>query len=443
MNVIRTFKYGGIAIPPRKLAIEYPVTTAFLPTDAILPLRQHSGAPARRVVEVGEAVREGQLVGKASGSGSSNVHSPIPGTVTGIHRVPDLMGGQGEALAIALEGSFERLGKKTEIFPWKSLSKHQILRAIADKGVVEDDGSGSPLFDRLHDPKGARESCVLVINCMESDPWNTSSAAILQERGEAVREGIAILQRALSPARTLLAVDDPGSPFLAPDTKAGPGEEPRTVETVLLDHRYPQDLPALLKEALFSRKAPFEEGIVLTVGTVASVYDAVVLNRPQVERYVTVSGDAVKSPGVLRARIGTSIGELLEECGGFSSDPECIILNGPFRGSAVADLDFPILKTTKSIIALTEAETRRSRTTACLRCGRCVLACPVRLNPSRLYKCIVRGKIPEAASEGLRACIECGACAYLCPARLPLVQAFSLARAASDRAGPQAGGRTS
>ncbi len=215
MNLIRTFKYGGITIPPRKLEVEYPVATAFLPSDAIVPLRQHSGAPARRIVEIGDSIREGQLVGKASGAGSSNVHSPIPGVVKGIRRVPDLMGGQVDALSIALEGSFERLGRKTEIFPWKSLSKHQILRAIADKGVVDDDGSGSPLFDRLHDPKGVRESCILVINCLESDPWNASASTILTERAEPIREGISILQRVLSPSRTVLALDDAESRFFS------------------------------------------------------------------------------------------------------------------------------------------------------------------------------------------------------------------------------------
>lgn len=441
MNVIRTFKYGGITIPPKRLTIEYPVMTAFLPTDALIPLRQHTGAPARRVVEVGESIREGQLVGKAAGAGSANIHSPIPGTVTGIQRLPDLQGGQVEALAVALEGSFDRLGRKPETFPWKGLSKHQILRTIADKGVVEDDGTGTPLFERLHDPKGTRASCVLVVSCLESDPWNSSGQAILRERGEAVREGIAILQRALSPARTLIAVDDPDSPFLARSARTEPGDEGLPAEAVLLEPRYPQDLPALLKEALAGKKPPSEEMIVLTVGTVASVYDAVALNRPQVERYITVTGDAVKTPGILRARIGTSIGELLEECGGFSSAPECIVLNGPFRGSAVADLDFPILKTTKSVVALTSAETRRQRTTACLRCGRCILACPMRLDPSRLFKCIVRRQIAEAVSEGLGACTECGSCAYLCPARLPLVQAFSLARKGVLKTGP-AGGKT-
>ncbi len=441
MNVIRTFKYGGISIPPKRPPIEYPVMTAFLPTDALLPLRQHSGAPARRVVEVGESIREGQLVGKASGAGSANIHSPIPGTVTGIQRLPDLQGGQVEALAVALEGSFDRLGRKAEIFPWKGMSRHQILKTIADKGVVEDDGSGTPLFERLHDPKGTRASCVLVISCLESDPWNASGLAILRERGEAIREGIAILQRALSPERTLIAVDDPESPFLVRAERTEPGDEGLSAEAILLEPRYPQDLPALLKEALAGKKPSSEEMIVLTVGTVASVYDAVALNRPQVERYITVSGDAVKSPSILRARIGTSIGELLEECGGFSSAPECIVLNGPFRGSAVADLDFPILKTTKSVVALTSAETRRHRTTACLRCGRCILACPMRLDPSRLFKCIVRRQISEAVSEGLGACTECGSCAYLCPARLPLVQAFSQARKGVLKAG-SAGGRS-
>ena len=345
-----------------------------------------------------------------------------------------------DALSIALEGSFERLGRKMEVFPWKSLSKHQILKVIGEKGVVEDDGFGLPLYDRLHDPKGIRESCILVVNCLESDPWNSSAAAVFAERSEAIREGIEILQRILSPVRTLLAIDDDESAI----AQAGRGESQDIfpAEVMLLEPRYPQDLPTLLKEAICGRKAFAGDLIVISVSTVASVYDAVVLNKPQVERYITVAGDAVKSPGILRARIGTSIGELLEECGGFGSMPECIVLNGPFRGNAVADLDFPVLKTTKSIIALTVAETRSSGTTACLRCGKCVLGCPARLNPSRLFKRIVRGNLTEAVSEGLQFCTECGTCAYLCPSRLPLVQAFSLIRKGGAKKGLETEWRT-
>jgi len=427
MTIARSFRFGGIQLPHKKLIVDYPIPNAFLPTDAVIPLRQHAGISAKRIIESGEYIREGQLIGKASGVGSANIHSPIPGVVREIRSVPDIMGGHVDAIVIALEGSFERLGKKMEIFPWRSLSKHQVLRTIADKGVVDDDGTGAPLFDRLHDPKGTRGSCVLVVNCIESDPWNSSFAAILAERSEAVFEGINIIKRILSPVRTLLAIESQKTDPLE-SISAFSSQEEGKLEIFPLEARYPQDLPTLLREAIIGRKPCTEELIVVTITTVASVYDAVVLNKPQTERYVTISGDAVKSPGILRARIGTSIGELLEECGGFRAEPESILMDGPFRGYAVADLDLPILKTTRSVIALTTAETRRSSMTACIRCGRCILGCPEKLNPSRLYKRIVKRNLVEAVQEGLNKCTECGTCAYLCPSRLPLVQVFSSAR---------------
>lgn len=424
MKATSTFRFGGIQLAKKKFPLEYPVPNAFLPTDAVIPLRQHAGAPAKRIVEAGETVREGQLIGKAAGAGSANVHSPIPGVVQAIRRIPDVSGGYVEAVTVALEGSFERLGRKTELFPWRGLSKHQILRAIADKGVVEDDGSGIPLYDRLNDPKGLRTSCVLVVNCIESDPWNHSASAILVERAAAIQEGIEILKRILSPSRTILATDAENMDAFC----AVPAQEGDKPEILAFEPRYPQDLSSLLREAITRKKQKDEELLVVSLTTVASVYDAVALNRPQVERYVTVSGDAVKSPGVLRVRIGSSIGEILEECGGFGEAPEYILLNGPFRGTAASDLDLPILKTTRSVVALTSAEAHRRAMTACIRCGQCVMACPERIDPSRLYKRVVRGALEEAVGEGLARCTECGSCAYLCPSRLPLVQAFSLAK---------------
>jgi len=443
MMTARSFRFGGMQLPSNKLTPDFPIPNAFLPTDAVIPLRQHAGSSAKRIVEPGEYIREGQLIGKAAGAGSANIHSPIPGVVKEIRNVPGATGGQVEALVLALEGSFERLGKKKEIFPWKSLSKHQILRTIADNGVVDDDGSGSPLFERLHDPKSPRGPCVLVVNCIESDPWNSSSSAILVERAQAVFEGMGILKRILSPVRTLLCVDSQDVSSLDAVSALSAQEEERP-EIIPLETRYPQDLPTLLKEAIAGRKNSPEEIVVISVTTLTSVYDAVALGKPQIERYVTISGNAVKNPGILRARIGTSIGELLEECGGFRAEPESILMDGPFRGSCVTDLDMPVLKTTRSVIALTASETRRSRTAACIRCGRCVLGCPEKLNPSRLYKRIVKRNLAEAVREGLSECTECGTCAYLCPSRLPLVQVFSLARqdAASTGIAAEAEGRT-
>ncbi|HSV55788.1 MAG TPA: RnfABCDGE type electron transport complex subunit C, partial [Magnetospirillaceae bacterium] len=393
------------------------------------------------IVEVGDPVKEGQVIGKSSGAASANIHSPIPGVVRAILRVPDLFGGQTEALSIALEGSFERLGRKMEIFPWKGLTRNQVLKIIAEKGIVEDDGSGIPLYDRIHDPKGLREPLVLVVNCLESDPWNFSIAAVIEERWEAILEGIEILRKVLTLSRVILAMDDDASPIADAVGRESLQAESPTPDVVRLAPRYPQDLSGLLREAVLGRKPSAPKALVVSALTVASVYDAVVLNKPQIERYVTVTGDAVKHPDILRARIGTSIGELLEECGGFVSPPESILLNGPFRGSAVADLDFPVLKSTRSVVALTIAETRRKPETACIRCGRCILGCPARLDPYRLYKSLVCGDEGRAFQEGLGACIACGSCAFLCPSRLPLVQVFSLATRSLVRKGPPGEGR--
>lgn len=400
------------------------VENAFLPNGAVILLKQHAGRQARCVVRRGEYVREGMVIGRADGSLSANVHSSIPGVVRDIRVTALPEGGHAEAVVVALEGSFDRLGRRAERYLWKSTGRNEILATLRDRGVVDTEVPGYPLWDLLGE---RRDIDLLVINAVESEPYLRAESCLLRDRGSEVMEGIAILQKILAPKRTVLARSrdevSPADP---------PSEDPPELESLYLDPHYPQDMPGQLLEAIDgSRAADGNHGrsakgaTILRPSTAFAVYEAVTLAKPMVERYVSVGGGALKRPMVLKARIGTRIGDLIEECGGFLGPPARLVLRGALRGHSVHDLDTPITKTSSAVIALDAEEVGSPRRSPCIRCGRCRAVCPERLDPDMLFRLVERGMIPRAVDLGLRSCTACGACGYICPSRVPLVAAFS------------------
>jgi len=419
MRPSRTFRHGGIQV---EAGLEWgrraPTQNAFLPNGAILLLKQHAGRQARCVVRRGEYVREGMIIGRADGPLSANVHSSIPGVVRDIRVVSLPEGGRTEAVVVALEGSFDRLGRRGERYLWKSMGRNEILSTLKDKGVVDTEAPGLPLSDLLGE---RRDIGLLVINAVEAEPYLRAEGCLLLDKGPEAMEGISILRSILSPRKTVIATSQ-GLSFATPAAPEGEGG----IECVSLAPRYPQDMARQLLEAVDgSRKRSLEETIILRPSTALAVYEAIVLAMPMVERYVSVGGGALKRPAVLKARIGTPIGDLIEECGGFLSPPSRLVLRGVLRGHSVHDLSAPITKTTSAVIALDDDEVGSSRKSPCIRCGRCAEVCPERLDPDLLFRLVERGMRARAAELGLESCTACGACSYECPSRVPLVAAFS------------------
>jgi Na+-translocating ferredoxin:NAD+ oxidoreductase subunit C len=428
MRPSRTFRYGGFRVEDGLCWDQKgPAQNAFLPNGAVILLKQHAGRQARCVVRRGEYVREGMVIGRADGPFSANVHSSVPGVVRDI-RVTDLPeGGRAEAVVVALEGSFDRLGKRGERYLWKSMGRNEILATLRDKGVVDTETPGMPLFDLLGERK---EIDLLVINAVESEPYLRAEACLLRDKPAEVMEGVAILRKLLDPKRVVVAASGQGSASSLPKLS----DEGAQVEYFELEPKYPQDMPTQLLEAVDgSRKRSLSDAILLRPSTAFAVFEAIVLAKPMVERYVSVGGAALKRPTVLKARIGTPIGDLIEECGGFLGPPARLVLRGAIRGHAVHDLDAPITKTTSAVIALDAEEIGSLQRSACIRCGRCAEVCPERLDPDLLYRMIERGLRLRAAELGLGRCTSCGACGYVCPSRVPLVAAF----AAEARVSPE------
>jgi electron transport complex protein RnfC len=351
------------------------------------------------------------------------IHAPVPGRVTGIQvgRLPD--GGESSSVVLRLGGSFDRLGKRAEKYLWNSMARKDILSSLRDKGVVEAEEPGRPLHELLASFSSA--GC-LVLDGVENEPWLRTEAAVLAARPDEVAEGLGILARVLEPSRIICLMDAEAGIDTAPFAEAARTLLP-PLEELKVAPRYPRSRKAFIKALLARgrRGTPELPAFVVSPSSALAAFEAVSLAKPFLERYLTVGGGAVLHPAVLKARIGTSIGDLIAECGGLKGRPECIVLGGPFTGTAAADLDVPITKTTKAVLALSAPETRAGREHACIRCGRCADACPVGLDPEHLLRLLEKGRIEEAESFGLPRCILCGACAYACPSRIPLAQCFA------------------
>lgn len=433
MGLLRTFPKGGIHPYERKEATRSKaIWNAVIPSECIVPLQQHIGGPAEAVVSEGESVREGMLLGKASGFVSANVHSPIPGTVKEIREIFLPNGVRSKAIVIALEGEFDRLGKNSEPRDFSSFTSEQLLTAIRDAGIVGMGGATFPTHVKYSLPKGSSAE-ILILNGTECEPYLSSDHRLMVEMTDGVLRGLEIVQRVLDADRVVLGIEQ-NKPDAIKKMRERIDALGLPFDVVSLRIKYPQGDEKQLIRAITGREVPsgglpIDIGAVVSnAGTLNAIYEAVAFAKPLIERVVTVTGGAIKNPGNLKVRIGTSFAELIEECGGFSEIPEKIIAGGPMMGLAIYDLDTPVTKGTSGVLALTPREVNKGLQTACIQCGRCVRACPIGLEPTTLFKLIEHESYGDALDEGLMDCRECGCCGYSCPAHIPLVQGLRIGK---------------
>ncbi|MDR3275701.1 MAG: SLBB domain-containing protein [Treponema sp.] len=418
---VYSFPQGGIQFRDPAVPQKTASAVAFLPGLSVIPLVQHSGARAAPVVAIGDYVREGMLIGRGQGPGSANIHATVPGKVIKTVSWQMSDGRTNEGLVIRLEGSFEILGKREEFSPWENLRPREIQRLLAEYGIVEMEGPGNPLGDMFVREDSTGESISLVVRCVFDDPWLAADYVLCRERFRVVCEGAVITARAAGAERIIVAVSyrerDLGRRLLEDIETYG-----IPVSLVMVGDRYPQRNRRELELALrsYGKKEGLAIAALLILGpaTLAAVHDAVKLKRPILDRYVAVGGQAVRTPQVLKVRIGTRIGDLFEECGGFVEKPRRIATGSPIRGREVLDLDEPVIKTCSAVFALLDGPGGGETTRACISCGECRIVCPVGLDPEYLYK-----RTAETASGGggrAAECHGCGCCDLVCPSRLPL-----------------------
>jgi len=432
MKGLKTFPKGGIHPPGRKVTAQKEIKNAMIPSTLVVPMQQHLGKPATCLVEPGDEVREGMLIGKADGFISANIHSPVPGTVKGIKDIYLPNGMKSKAVEIDFSGEFDRSGKKQDPQEWKNLEVKELLDLLLDRGMVGLGGATFPVNVKLQVPKGSVVD-TLVINGVECEPYLTADHRVMVEKTEEILEGLRIIQKILEPKEIKIGIEANKPDAIRKLSEAAEQSElPLTI--VPLKIKYPQGDEKQLLKAVTGKEVPSGGlpiaigAVVSNIGTVFSIYEAIVFRKPLMERVVTVSGGAIVKPANLKARVGTPIRSLIEECGGFKKNPAKVVMGGPMMGFAIYDLDTPVMKGTSGILALTDKEVAAAGRTNCLECGRCVSACPMGLNPTRLFKVIDHMDYDQAGEFGLMDCKECGCCGFSCPAHIPLVQGMKLGK---------------
>jgi Na+-translocating ferredoxin:NAD+ oxidoreductase subunit C len=424
---------GGIDPPTKSLVPEAErIANAAVPSVAVIPMLQHAGKPAVCLVKPGDAVREGMLIGRADGKFSANVHSSIPGTVVELRRL--VLPGMAacDSVVIELGGEFEKSGRRQPTHEWGKLSRDELVSSIHAAGIVGLGGGLTPTHLKLEGAPG-RKVRLLVANGVACEPLLDADNALMREKPAEIVEGIRICQAALGAGRVVLAVgehaEDLVPQFERLFAKTGPA-----CEVALVPSRYPQGHEQLVLASVDvgAAESP-DDAVVLNVATLHAVYEAVVLGKPLIERVLTVTGSPVAAPRNLKARVGTRLRDLFDECGGFVSSPAKIVMGGPMRGVSIDSLDLPVFKATSGVVAFDRVEARLRRELPCIRCGSCIEVCPWGLSPTLLFKLIRQGDVQTAESEGLARCTECGCCAYSCPSHIPLVEVLRAGKSAQKR----------
>jgi len=424
--MLRTFRIGGIHPPENKLSAGKPVEVLPIPSQVVIPLGQHIGAPATATVKKGDEVKVGTIIAQAGGFVSANIHSSVSGKVLKIDNVYDSSGYPKPAVFISVEGDEweEGIDRSPAIVKECNLDAKEIVAKISAAGIVGLGGATFPTHVKLSPPPGNKAE-ILIINAVECEPYLTSDHVLMLEHGEEIMIGVSILMKAIQVNKAVIGVENNKKDAIAHLTKlatAYPG-----IEVMPLKVQYPQGgekqlIDAVICKQVKSGALPISTGaVVQNVGTVFAVYEAVQKNKPLVERIVTVTGKKLSRPSNLLVRIGTPIAALIEAAGGLPENTGKIIGGGPMMGRALLSPDVPVTKGSSGVLILDREEAVRKPMRDCIRCAKCVGVCPMGLNPAFLMRDTLYKSWETAEKGNVVDCIECGSCSFTCPANRPLL----------------------
>ncbi|MDF2880928.1 MAG: rnfC [Clostridiaceae bacterium] len=423
--MLKFFKGGVHPKDNKKYTANKAIENSLIPEKVVIPVRQHIGAPCIPLVKKGDKVKKGQVIADSDAFVSGPIHSSISGTVVDIGDY--VHGVFGKSLAIVIEN--DKMDQWVDGIPlkrdWKTLSVDEIKTIIRKAGIVGMGGATFPTHVKLSPPADKKVD-TFILNGAECEPYLTADYRMMLEYTDKIVSGVFIVMKILGVDNAYVGIED-NKPKAVEAMKEAFRGTPVTV--VELPTRYPQGgekmlIKAITKKEVPSGALPADVGVVVqNVGTVIAISDAVINGIPLIERVTTVSGDAVREPKNISLRVGTTFQQAVDFCGGLKEKPEKIIMGGPMMGIAQFSLDTPIIKGTSGILALTNKAINESEQSPCIRCGRCIDACPMGLNPSRLSILGERNLFIEAKEENnLMDCIECGSCVYACPAKRNIVQ---------------------
>ncbi|UZR94101.1 electron transport complex subunit RsxC [Chondrinema litorale] len=433
LHKLKTFSQGGVHPQEQKISQKIATEKLPLPKMVAIPVSQHIGKPAVPVVERGDMVKVGQVIAKTEGYVSANIHSSVSGKVGKIDMVTDSSGYKRLAINIRVKGDdwLETIDQTPDLIKECNLNPDEIITKILEAGIVGQGGAAFPAHVKLKVPEGKKVD-YLIINGVECEPYLTADHRLMLENPDEILVGASILMKALQVEKAIIGIEaNKKDAIVLLQQKA---TEYTGIKVVALEVKYPQGGEKQLIKALLNREVPpgglpADVGAVVhNVGTVFSVYQAVQKNKPLIERIVTVTGKSVAAPGNFWVRIGTPVSTLIEAAGGLPEDTGKVISGGPMMGKALNNMDVPIAKATSGILLIPEPETKRGKVYSCIRCGKCVEACPMGLEPFQMMLLSKKGLLDEAERENIMDCIECGSCSFECPSNRPILDYMRLGK---------------
>lgn len=426
-----TFK-GGIHTPHYKKQTEkMMIENAIEPKYVVIPLSQHIGAPCEPLVAAGDYVKVGQKIGESKAFVSAPVHSSVSGTVKRIEMRQTPGGAKVNSIIIESDGLFEiheAVKPKGDI---DDLTKEEILAIIKDAGLTGMGGAGFPTHVKLSPPKD-KQIDTIIVNGAECEPYLTADHRIMLEKAEQVLLGAKAIMKAVGVNKCYIAIEKNKPDAIETMKKIVQGSE--GIEVAPLEAKYPQGDEKRIINAITGREVPsgglpMDVGCVVdNVGTVATIGNVFMTGMPVIQRVTTVTGSAVTNPKNLYIRIGTMFSDVIEQCGGFTEEPGKILNGGPMMGISQFTTEVPVIKGTSGILILNKKDAAVPEPTNCIRCGKCVDACPVHLQPYLLSRQSILMQFDNADKNHAADCIECGSCSFVCPAKRPLVETIRIAK---------------
>lgn len=429
---MKTFPIGGIHPSDcKKYSKDAAIEQFPIPASVTIPLAQHIGAPAVACVAKGDKVLVGQVIATAGGFVSTNIHSSVSGTVTAVEPRPDAQGNMKPSVVIAVEGDewVESVSREGAVKNLGDITAEEIIAKVNEMGIVGMGGATFPTHVKLSIPKGKRAES-LIINAVECEPYLTADYRVMLEKGKELISGAKILAKAIGVDNIYIGIENNKPDAIKYLKEIAPAD----VKIVPLKMRYPQGGEKQLIAAVTGRQVPsgglpIDVGaVVQNVGTALAVYEAVVYNKPLIERVVTVTGSTLASPKNLLVRVGTPMSALIEYCGGMEGVGK-VVAGGPMMGRAVSNVDAPVTKGTSGVLLIPTEESLRQKEGTCIRCAKCVEACPMGLEPYLLNTLTQRGDFDELERHYIADCIECGCCTFSCPSYLPLLDWVRIGKA--------------
>ncbi len=424
---MKTFRIGGVHPSENKLSAGKAIETLALPTQAVFPLSQHIGAPATAIVKKGDVVKVGTKIAEAGGFVSAPIFSSVSGKVNKVDTVIDASGYRKPAIYIDVEGDEweESIDRSADLVRECNLTPEEIVAKIKEAGVVGMGGACFPTHVKLCPPPGSKAECV-IINAVECEPYLTADHRLMLEKPDQILVGVSILMKAAKVTKGYIGIENnkPDAIKLMTEKAAGyPG-----IEIVPLKVKYPQGGEKQLVDAVINRQVPAPPAIpvnvgavVQNVGTAYAVYEAVQKNKPLFERIVTVTGKSLKNPSNFLTRMGTPMSQLIDAAGGLPEDTAKVIGGGPMMGKALANTEVPICKGSSGVLLMSDKEASRAEAQPCIRCAKCVSACPMGLEPFLLATLSSFKDWERVEKEDITSCIECGSCQFTCPSHRPLL----------------------